>query len=46
MDKAFILSEIKRTAAENGGKPLGRDAFRRKEAGVNDYGLELVLEPF
>jgi len=28
MDKQFILDEIKRTAAENGGIALGRDAFR------------------
>ncbi len=27
MDKAHILSEIKRTAAANGGKPLGMDRF-------------------
>lgn len=27
MDKQFILDEIKRTAAANGGVPLGRDAF-------------------
>jgi hypothetical protein len=27
MDKAFILSEIKRTAAENGGNALGMNAF-------------------
>jgi len=45
MDKAFILSEIKRTAAENGGKPLGRDAFR-KEAGVNDYDWSLYWNRF
>lgn len=27
MDKSFILAEIKRTAEENGGKPLGRRRF-------------------
>src|SRR5947208_873368 len=27
MDKSHILAEIKRTAAENGGAPLGREAF-------------------
>ena len=28
MDKEYILSELKRTAAENGGPPLGIDRFR------------------
>jgi hypothetical protein len=29
MDKAFILAEIKRTAEENGGIPLGSRSFKR-----------------
>ncbi|MDP8207090.1 MAG: GIY-YIG nuclease family protein [Candidatus Electryonea clarkiae] len=29
MDKDYILSEIKRTAEENGGKPLGRERFEK-----------------
>lgn len=38
MDKAFILAEIKRTAAENGGIALGRDRFE-KATGItqNDW---------
>lgn len=35
MDKRHILAEIRRTAAENGGKPLGRQAFYR-ETGVSE----------
>lgn len=35
MDKEFILSEIARTAKENGGKALGRGRFR-KETGIKD----------
>ena len=33
MDKAYILSEIKRTTQENGGKPPGRERFLR-ETGI------------
>lgn len=29
MDRAFIVSEIKRTAEQNGGKPLGRERFSK-----------------
>jgi len=36
MDKAFILSEIKRTAADNDDKALGVDRFA-KETGINPY---------
>jgi len=35
MTKAFILKEVKRTAEENGGKPLGRLRFFR-ETGIKD----------
>ena len=35
MDKQFILQEIKRTAAENGNKPLGRRRFE-KETGIKE----------
>ncbi|NQT33919.1 GIY-YIG nuclease family protein [bacterium] len=35
MDKEFILNEIKRTAAENDGKPLGRDRFF-KHTGIKE----------
>ena len=36
MDKAFILSEIKRTAADNGGEVLGVDRFV-KETKITPY---------
>ena len=36
MDKADILAEIKRTAQENGGKPLGRERFE-SETGIKPY---------
>jgi hypothetical protein len=36
MDKQHILSEIKRTAAENGGNALGRKRFTQ-ETGINEY---------
>ncbi len=36
MDKAFILSEIKRTASENGGNALGIERFT-KETGIKPY---------
>ncbi len=36
MDKAFILSEIKRTAAENDGKALGFRGFA-KDTGIKPY---------
>lgn len=29
VDRAFIVAEIKRTAADNGGRPLGRTKFAR-----------------
>lgn len=35
MTKAHILSEIKRTAAANSDKPLGRERFLR-ETGIKD----------
>src|SRR5689334_21298438 len=35
MDKEFILAEILRTAAQNGGIALGRDRFLR-ETGIKD----------
>jgi hypothetical protein len=34
--KAHILDEIQRTAAENGGKPLGQNRFRT-ETGIKEY---------
>ncbi len=41
MDKEVIIAEIKRTATENGGKPLGRERFERftgiKAYDVNRY---------
>ncbi len=36
MNKEDIISEIKRTAKENGGKPLGRERFERS-TGVKAY---------
>ena len=36
MSKAYILDEIRRTAAENGGKPLGQNRFRT-ETGIKEY---------
>ena len=36
MDKSFILDEIKRTAADNGGKPLGMQGFA-SETGIKRY---------
>ena len=38
MDKQFILDEIKRTAAENGGPTLGRARFEKETGiGVSDW---------
>jgi hypothetical protein len=36
MTREEILNEIRRTAAENGGKPLGRDRFLRI-TGITEY---------
>jgi hypothetical protein len=36
MTKDFILDEIRRTAADNGGKPLGQNRFR-SETGIKEY---------
>lgn len=36
MDKKFILAEIRRTAANNGGKPLGQNRFAN-EAGIKKH---------
>lgn len=36
MEKEFILSEIERTARENGGKPLGKNKFS-KMTGVKEH---------
>ena len=35
MNKQHIIAEIKRTAAENGGRPLGKERFYR-ETGINE----------
>jgi hypothetical protein len=34
--REHVIDEIKRTAAENGGTPLGR-ARTKAEAGIRDY---------
>ncbi|HEY4518648.1 MAG TPA: hypothetical protein VJG48_03460, partial [Candidatus Paceibacterota bacterium] len=36
MSKEYILSEIRRTAKENGGKPLGEARFE-SESGIKPY---------
>lgn len=36
MDRDTIIAEIKRTAAGNGGKPLGRERFQ-SETGIKNY---------
>jgi hypothetical protein len=36
MDKQHILEEIKRTARENGGRPLGLDRFW-KATGIKEF---------
>lgn len=38
MDRETIIAEIKRTAAANGGKPLGRDRFQA-ETGIRPHHL-------
>jgi hypothetical protein len=43
MDKEFILSEIKRTAKENGGKALGANGFA-KETGIKPYNWEIYWD--
>jgi hypothetical protein len=43
MDKAFILSEIKRTAKENGGKALGLGKFA-EETGVKQYNWQVYWD--